>query len=73
MQTESDGDVVNVIKKNEQLKRKLRSCIYRAAMIEGDDSLTHHYTGLQTWGVFLHIVVFLPPFATTPPLKTRFF
>ena len=60
--TQMDGDVV--IKANEQLKKKLQS-IFRAAMIQGTDSLTHQYTGLPTWSVFLHIVMFLTPFAPT--------
>ena len=63
--TQTDGDVVTVIKENEQLKKKLQSSIFRAAMIQGNDSLTHQYTGLPTWSVFLHIVMFLTPFAPT--------
>ena len=63
--TQTDGDVVTVIKENEQLKKKLQSSIFRAALIQGNDSLTHQYTGLPTWSVFLHIVMFLTPFAPT--------
>ena len=62
--TQTDGDVT-VIKENEQLKKKLKSSIFRAAMIQGNDSLTHQYTGLPTWSVFLHIAMFLTPFAPT--------
>lgn len=40
-----------------------RSCIFRASIIRGDDSLTGQYTGLPSWGVFLHTVMFLTPFA----------
>ena len=32
-------------------------------MIQGDDSLTRQYTGLPSWGVFLHTLMFLTPFA----------
>ena len=63
--TQTDGAVVTVVKENEQLKKKLQSCIFRATMIRDNNSLTHQYTGLPTWGVFLHIVMFLTPFATT--------
>ena len=62
MQTD---DVTTVVKESEQLKRKLQSSIFRATIIRGNDSLTQLYTGLPTWGVFLHIVMFLTPFATT--------
>ena len=63
--TQTDGDVTTVVKESEQLKRKLQSSIFRATIIRGNDSLTQLYTGLPTWGVFLHIVMFLTPFATT--------
>ena len=62
--TQTD-DVTTVVKESEQLKRKLQSSIFRATIIRGNDSLTQLYTGLPTWGVFLHIVMFLTPFATT--------
>ena len=63
--TQTDGDVTTVVKESEQLKMKLQSSIFRATIIRGNDSLTQLYTGLPTWGVFLHIVMFLTPFATT--------
>ena len=59
--TQTDGDVTTVVKESEQLKRKLQSSIFRATIIRGNDSLTQLYTV-----VFLHIVMFLTPFATTP-------
>ena len=62
---QTDGDVTTVVKESEQLKRKLQSSIFRATIIRGNDSLTQLYTGLPTWGVFLHIVMFLTSFATT--------
>ena len=65
--TQTDGDVTTVVKESEQLKRKLQSSIFCATIIRGNDSLTQLYTGggLPTWGVFLHIVMFLTLFATT--------
>ena len=42
---------------------KQRSPFFRATIIQGDDSLTRQYTGLPSWGVFLHTVMFLTPFA----------
>ena len=59
--TQTDGEVVTVSKENE-LKKKLQLSIFHATMIRDNDSLAHQYTGLPTWSVFLHIVMFLTPF-----------
>ena len=37
-------------------------------MMEGNDSLPQLYTGLPSWGVFLHVVMFLRSF--TDPAKS---
>ena len=34
-----------------------------SSMIEGKDKATKFYTGLPTWAVFLHVFMFLSPFA----------
>ena len=34
------------------------------SMIEGNNKVTKFYTGLPTWAVFLHVFMFLSPFAT---------
>ena len=38
---QTDDAAVTVVKENEQLKKKLQSCISCATMIRGNDSLTH--------------------------------
>ena len=58
----TDDMMEDVMKENQQLKKKMKRCLFRAAMIEGDDSLTQQYTGLPTYGVFLHIIMFLSLF-----------
>ena len=37
-----------VLKENEDLKKRLQSSTFRAAMVQGDNLLTHQYTGLPT-------------------------
>ena len=39
------------------------SSAFRATMIQGNDALTRVYTGLPSWPVFFHLVMFLTPFA----------
>ena len=39
-------------------------------MVQGDDSPTHQYTGLPTWGMFLYLVMFLTPFANMTSRST---
>ena len=53
----------SVLEENEQLKQLLEKKTFGVLRIQGDDSLTMKYTGLPTWGVFLHLVLFLTPFS----------
>ena len=67
---QTEENLTYVLKENEYLKKKLQSSNFRAGMVQGDDSLTHQYTGLPTWGVFLHLVMFLTPFSNTTSRST---
>lgn len=48
---------------NRSLKAKAEEATF-VQMIQGNDKTTHFYTGLPTWGMFLHIFAFLSAHVT---------
>lgn len=53
-----------LVEKNKALARK----VFGVGLIEGNDATTKFYTGLPSWGMFLHVYMFLSPFV--PPSKS---
>ena len=44
--------------------KALSATVFGMCMIEGNNAATKFYTGLPSWGMFLHIYIFLSPFVT---------
>ena len=57
---ESESVIRSLVEKNKALTNK----VFGVGMIEGSDTATKFYTGLPTWGMFLHVFMFLSPFVT---------
>ena len=51
----------SAMKENELLKRRLDENTFGIRTIEANDEKTKFYTGLPSWGVFLHLFLFLAP------------
>ena len=49
----------------ENVPRKQPQSSFNVSIIEGHNKNTKFYTGLSTWGLFLHLFMFLSPFATS--------
>ena len=62
-QTDGSEETMETLQqKNSELKAKLDIRTFSVRMIEGKDSATKFYTGLLTWPIFLHTILFLSPF-----------
>lgn len=65
LQTENSADSIDLLKKeNEALRKQVQEERFSVNIIQGNDQMTKFYTGLPTWGVFLHIFCFLSPYVT---------
>ena len=65
LQTENSANSVEALKEqNEVLRKQIQQQLFSVNIIQGNDQMTKFYTGLPSWGVFLHIFCFLSPYVT---------
>lgn len=60
VQTENCG-IDSLKEENESLRKELRDSAFGVTQIQGNDQKTKFYTGLPTWGIYLHIFCFISP------------
>ena len=62
-QTDLQGTFIDdIMKENEDLKAEIEHKTLGIHTIQGSDKWTKFYTGLPSWGVFLHVYLFLSPY-----------
>ena len=65
LQTENSASSVKALREeNGILRKQIQEERFGVDKIQGNDHMTRFYTGLPSWGVFLHIFCFLSPYVT---------
>ena len=65
LQTENSASSVKALKEeNGILRKQIQEERFGVDKIQGNNHMTRFYTGLPSWGVFLHIFCFLSPYVT---------